>query len=160
MSHQVSISYEVPCEFYEFNYDRNRKLAKHVPLNPYLLDQLYKSIRKYRTNFRPGDVNLVHSDDLPTKFVSADFGQVEINHESLMFKYNSSKTNVGVLKVSYELVVHAPEDTQFTLEIIEGLIYDAFTKPYSEDGCVDVSSVDMVLDILDTPQSIQYNVVS
>ena len=46
----------------------------------------------------------------------------------------------------------------FNEDIISGLIYDAFNPSYSEKGIVDVAQFDMVLEVMDTPQQVKFQV--
>ena len=167
-THRVSISFQVPCEFYEMNHNKNIKLTKHVPLTPELLSELYASIRLTRTRFRYGDANNLGTHETFDKFVSDDFGIVHIEQEQLDFNYTNKKKNKGILKVSYVLAVNVSPALKrefeslgkpvFNEDIISGLIYDAFNPSYSDKGIVDVAQFDMVLEVMDTPQQVKFQV--
>lgn len=167
MLYQVHFSYHVPCTFHHCD-SRCKPIKKPIKLTSDLLESLYRCIRKYRTTctWCYGQEHL-GENEISDQFISSDYGLVKILCETMTFTFVEKAEGKGILQVECDVSISTEGETDFTLEKIEELIFDANNMTYSSEiGSVMVVHDDiyfhdeiyLLFEVTDTPRDIDYHV--
>jgi hypothetical protein len=174
---KINVTYNLWCSLHRFNYETMRKYENKIKINKNIQDLLSKHIKTYRSRY--AKTYTLGEDEINDQFISDDYELVKIKNETHTFNYSHINGTVGILKVGLELLVQAPTDHEFTLENIEGLIFNSFNSTYSFNGEVPLANYDennyyipldddndndlyiyitLMLHVLETPVDIKYSI--
>ncbi len=155
----IIIKFRVKSSFYKIN-NYNSKESEVKKINEELVNALYESMdSRTKTSYIPNEYIPLGNNKVNEIFMNEKYKMIKIIEEE--FEYSK-----GYLNVKYNLEINTNEKS-FTLEEVEGLIYDSFNETYStEDATIFIEDYiteigksnwyDYVLKIIDTPENIEW----